>query len=53
MRIHWTEVNQIIEEAPNTKNYLLNCPEDFTWKEGAHTHLALEGFNAGENQIAA
>ena len=48
MRIYWTEVNQIIEEAPNTKTYLLNCPEDFTWEEGAHTHIALEGFNAGE-----
>lgn len=48
MRIYWTEVNQIIEEVPNTKTYLFNCPEDFIWEEGAHTHLALEGFNAGE-----
>ncbi|WP_080146696.1 dihydropteridine reductase [Marinilactibacillus piezotolerans] len=48
MRIYWTEVNQIIEETPNTKTYLFSCLEDFIWEEGAHTHLALEGFNAGE-----
>ncbi|BAC12201.1 hypothetical protein [Oceanobacillus iheyensis HTE831] len=48
MQIYWTKINKIIEETPEVKTYLLDCPEDFTWEEGAHTHLALEGFNAGE-----
>lgn len=48
MKIHWTKINQVIEETADTKTYLLECPDDFTWEEGAHTHLALEGFNAGE-----
>lgn len=48
MQIYWTKINKIIEEMPEVKTYLLDCPEGFTWEEGAHTHLALEGFNAGE-----
>jgi ferredoxin-NADP reductase len=48
MQIYWTKINKIIEETPEVKTYLLNCPEDFTWEEGSHTHFALEGFNAGE-----
>lgn len=48
MQIYWTKINKIIEETPEVKTYLLDCPEGFTWEEGAHTHLALEGFNAGE-----
>lgn len=48
MQIHWTKINQIIEETPDTKTYMLDCPENFTWEEGAHTHFALEGFNAGD-----
>ncbi|MCD2138544.1 dihydropteridine reductase [Salinicoccus halitifaciens] len=48
MKIYWTKIADVIEETPETKTYILECPEDFTWEEGAHTHLALEGFNAGE-----
>ena len=48
MQIYWTKINQIIDESPEVKTYLLDCPEGFTWEEGAHTHFALEGFNAGE-----
>ncbi|CAM4190923.1 dihydropteridine reductase [Lacicoccus alkaliphilus] len=48
MKIYWTKIADVIEETPETKTYVLECPEDFTWEEGAHTHLALEGFNAGE-----
>src|SRR5699024_9020650 len=48
MQIYWTNINKIIEETPEVKTYLLDCPEDFTWEEGAHTHFALEGFNAGD-----
>ncbi|MFC5590341.1 dihydropteridine reductase [Sporosarcina soli] len=48
MQIYWTKINKIIEETPEIKTYLLDCPEDFTWEEGSHTHFALEGFNAGD-----
>jgi len=48
MQIYWTKINKIIQETPEIRTYLLNCPEGFTWEEGSHTHFALEGFNAGE-----
>lgn len=48
MQIYWTKINEIIEETPEVKTYLLDCPKDFTWEEGSHTHFALEGFNAGD-----
>lgn len=48
MQIYWTKINKIIEEAPEVKTYLLDCPKGFTWEEGSHTHFALEGFNAGD-----
>jgi len=48
MQIYWTKINEIIEETPEVKTYLLDCPEDYTWEEGAHVHMALEGFNAGD-----
>ncbi|MBU5594314.1 dihydropteridine reductase [Amphibacillus sp. MSJ-3] len=48
MQIYWTKINQIIEETPEIRTYLLDCPEDFTWEEGAHTHFALKGFNDGD-----
>ncbi|ENH98056.1 hypothetical protein J416_02394 [Gracilibacillus halophilus YIM-C55.5] len=48
MQIYWTQINQIIQEAPEVRTYLLDCPEGFTWEEGSHTHFALEGFNAGD-----
>lgn len=48
MQLFWTKINQIIEETTEVKTYLLDRPEDFTWEEGAHTHFALKGFNAGD-----
>lgn len=48
MQIYWTKINKIVEESPEIRTYFLDCPEDFTWEEGSHTHLALEGFNAGD-----
>ncbi|RDW21061.1 dihydropteridine reductase [Oceanobacillus arenosus] len=48
MQIYWTKINKIIEETPEVKTYLLDCPEEFTWEEGSHVHFALEGFNAGD-----
>ncbi|MEK4301443.1 dihydropteridine reductase [Oceanobacillus sp. FSL W8-0428] len=48
MKIYWTKINEIIDETPEVKTYMLECPEDYTWEEGSHIHLALEGFNAGD-----
>lgn len=48
MQIHWVKINDIIDETPEVKTYLLDLPEDFTWEEGSYTHFALKGFNAGE-----
>src|SRR5690606_35023051 len=48
MQIYAIKKDKIIEETPEVKTYLLDCPEDFTWVEGSHIHLALEGFNAGD-----
>lgn len=48
MQIYWLKINDIIEESPEVKTYMLEIPEGYTWEEGAHIHLALEGFNAGD-----
>lgn len=48
MQIYWTKIKKIIEETTEIKTFLLDCPQDFTWEEGSHTHFALEGFNAGD-----
>lgn len=48
MQIYWTKINKIIDETQEVKTYMLDCPEGFTWEEGAFTHFALEGFNAGD-----
>src|SRR5699024_770734 len=48
MQIYWTTINKIISETSEIKTYMLDRPEGFTWEEGAHTHFALEGFNAEE-----
>ena len=48
MQIYWIKINKIIEETPEVRTYLLDCPEGFTWEEGSHTHFALKGFNAGD-----
>lgn len=48
MQIYWVRINKIVDETAEVKTYHLDRPEDFTWEEGAHTHLGLKGFNAGE-----
>src|SRR5690625_1155027 len=48
MRIDWVKINHIVRENSNVYTFYLDIPEDFTWEEGAHTHLALKGFNEGE-----
>lgn len=47
-QIYWTKINKIIKESDEVHTYMLDCPEDFTWEEGAHTHFALKGFNDGD-----
>lgn len=48
MRIDWVKINEIVDETFDIKTFYLDMPEDFTWEEGAHTHLALKGFNEGD-----
>src|SRR5699024_4533583 len=48
MQIYWMPIYDIIDETDEVKTFLLERPEDFTWEEGSYTHMALEGFNAGE-----
>ncbi|MCZ8541405.1 dihydropteridine reductase [Psychrobacillus psychrodurans] len=48
MQVYWTKINKIIQESSEVRTYLLDCPQDFTWEEGSHTHFALEGFNTGD-----
>lgn len=47
-KIYWTKINKILEETPEVRTYMLDCPDDFTWEEGSFTHFALEGFNAAD-----
>src|SRR5699024_5923331 len=47
MQIYWTKINKIVDETSDVKTYYLDLPEGFVWDEGAHTHLALKGFNEG------
>lgn len=42
------KVIDIIEEAKDTKTYLLEKPEELIWEEGAHTHIGLIGFDEGD-----
>lgn len=48
MRIDWMPIYDVIDETDEVKTFLLERPEDFTWEEGSYTHMALEGFNAGD-----
>ncbi|MBO0992423.1 dihydropteridine reductase [Bacillus sp. SD088] len=48
MQIYWSKINKIVDETPEVKTYFVDLPEGLTWEEGAHIHLALEGFNAGD-----
>ncbi|WP_026673349.1 hypothetical protein [Alkalihalobacterium bogoriense] len=48
MQVYWIKINKIIQESSEVRTYLLDCPQDFTWEEGSHTHFALKGFNIGD-----
>ena len=42
------KIIDIIEEAKDTKTFLLERPEEFSWREGAQTHVGIMGFDEGE-----
>ncbi|MGI1805413.1 dihydropteridine reductase [Exiguobacterium sp. TDN 0502] len=48
MQIDWLPLEQVTQEGEHTYTFHLKRPDGFVWEEGAHTHMALEGFNAGE-----
>lgn len=43
--IYPIELLQIIKEASETYTYVFSKPNELSWAEGAHTHLALDRFN--------
>ncbi len=44
MKVYWATIKDIISGSTDVKTFLMDIPDDFEWEEGAHTHLALEGF---------
>ena len=48
MEKYTVKIMGIVEEGRHTKTYLLEKPEDLIWEEGAHMHVGLAGFDAGE-----
>lgn len=48
MQIYWLKIKKIIQESSEIKTFLLERPKEFSWESGAHTHFALQGFNAGD-----
>lgn len=46
MQIYWLTIQEIINETDEVTTYLLEWPKEFgAWQEGAHTHMALKGFD--------
>lgn len=48
MVLYKLQLKEIREVSENTKAYIFPKPEDFSWEEGAHIHIGLEGFDSGE-----
>jgi ferredoxin--NADP+ reductase len=48
MQIDWLPLEQVTQEGEHIYTFHLKRPNDFVWEEGAHTHMAMEGFNADE-----
>lgn len=42
------KIIDVIDEGNESKTYLFEKPEDFTWEEGSHVHIGLAGFDQGE-----
>lgn len=50
MVMYTLKIIDIVEESENSKTYYLEKPEELTWEEGAHTHIALPWFQKGEER---
>lgn len=48
MEKYTVKIAGIVEEGKHTKTYFLEKPDDLLWEEGAHMHVGLAGFDAGE-----
>ena len=48
MELHQVAINQIKAEGERINSFYFPVPDDFRWEEGAHIHVALEGFNEGD-----
>lgn len=48
MEKYTVKIMAIAEEGNHTKTYFLEKPDDLVWEEGAHMHVGLAGFDAGE-----
>lgn len=48
MEIYTARIDRVITENQWIKSYFLKAPAGLNWEEGAHTHVALKGFNDGE-----
>lgn len=42
------KIIDIINEGKDVKTYLLDKPNDITWEEGSHFHIAMLGFDEGD-----
>lgn len=42
------KIIDIINEGKDVKTYLLEKPDDITWEEGSHFHIAMLGFDEGD-----
>lgn len=42
------KIIDVINEGNESKTYLFEKPEEFTWEEGSHAHIGLAGFDQGE-----
>ena len=48
MERYQLRIKEIKEEAEGVKTYYFEKPEEMNWQEGAHTHVGLLGYDAGE-----
>lgn len=45
MNKYRVKVRDIVEEATDTKTYILDKPEELVWNEGTHIHIGIKGFD--------
>lgn len=42
------KIIDIVDEGNESKTYLFEKPDDFSWEEGSHAHIGLSGFDLEE-----